>query len=104
MKSDKVGYRFYFDKNYDFLLNEELKIHHEFHAKRYAYQRLRMYANLFIRDLRKKGFVLEKCATCSSTENLQLDHIIPIAVGGKNNVGNIQVLCQICNRKKGKRR
>ena len=31
---------------------------------------------------------------------LQIDHILPIAKGGKTELDNLQVLCSVCNRKK----
>lgn len=41
-----------------------------------------------------------KCAKCGSREDLEYDHIIPIAKGGSNTVRNIELLCEICNRSK----
>jgi len=41
-----------------------------------------------------------KCVECGSNENLEFDHIIPIALGGGNTARNIQLLCEQCNRKK----
>jgi hypothetical protein len=38
-----------------------------------------------------------KCAWCDTTENLVLDHIIPVMCGGKNVKENSQTLCQPCN-------
>ena len=44
-----------------------------------------------------------KCASCSTdiimelTENDHLDHIVPIARGGCNDLVNLQLLCQTCN-------
>lgn len=45
-----------------------------------------------------------KCFLCDSTSNLQIDHIIPITLGGDNSEENIQVLCKLCNCKKGGKR
>ena len=41
------------------------------------------------------------CATCGSTEGLQIDHIHPVANGGGPYLGNLQVLCKACNLQKG---
>jgi len=44
-----------------------------------------------------------RCVACGSSEKLEFDHIIAIANGGSNTVRNIQLLCERCNRSKGKR-
>lgn len=41
-----------------------------------------------------------KCVQCESRERLEFDHIVPIAAGGSNTVRNIQLLCELCNRRK----
>jgi hypothetical protein len=41
-----------------------------------------------------------RCSRCSSRENLEYDHIIPVSKGGSNTARNIELLCQDCNRKK----
>jgi len=40
------------------------------------------------------------CVNCGSDEDLEYDHIIPHSRGGANTSRNIQLLCEICNRKK----
>lgn len=41
-----------------------------------------------------------RCVKCSSNQNLEFDHIIPIALGGSNTARNLQLLCEVCNRAK----
>lgn len=51
--------------------------------------------------LRKHG---PHCAHCSSTEDLDFDHVIPLSKpGGHNGLDNLQILCGRCNSKKGNR-
>jgi len=96
-----VNYRFYYDKSFDYLLNEELKYLHFYSANISAKQRLRMYANLFTRDLRKVVLTQDsECNKCKYKSNLQIDHVHPISKGGLNVIDNIQILCMKCNRLK----
>jgi hypothetical protein len=41
-----------------------------------------------------------RCAECGATAYLEFDHIIPVAKGGNNSDGNVQLLCRMCNLKK----
>ncbi len=41
------------------------------------------------------------CTACGEeSENLEIDHIVPVSKGGESVEGNLQVLCRSCNRRK----
>lgn len=44
-----------------------------------------------------------KCKLCGRQDTLTIDHIIPLSKGGSNNQKNLQILCEGCNKKKGKK-
>jgi len=41
-----------------------------------------------------------RCVYCGSAEQLEFDHVIPHSRGGADTVGNLQILCLPCNRRK----
>ncbi len=41
-----------------------------------------------------------RCRFCHSELDLQIDHIIPVALGGTNEPDNLMLLCRACNLKK----
>ena len=41
------------------------------------------------------------CVSCGSLDNPEIDHIMPIALGGTHDADNLQILCRPCNRSKG---
>lgn len=55
------------------------------------------------RKIRAEVLAAGKCAACSSTDDLVIDHIIPIALGGSCDRSNLQALCADCNISKGKK-
>jgi len=44
-----------------------------------------------------------RCVHCEGRQNLEFDHIIPVVEGGANTERNIQLLCESCNRSKGRK-
>jgi 5-methylcytosine-specific restriction endonuclease McrA len=41
-----------------------------------------------------------KCMDCGTTEDITIDHIIPLSTGGSNHITNLQPLCRACNSRK----
>jgi 5-methylcytosine-specific restriction endonuclease McrA len=41
------------------------------------------------------------CVACGSAEDLSVDHVIPLSLGGSNAIENIQPLYESCNALKG---
>jgi len=48
--------------------------------------------------LRQQG---GKCLRCGTSDDLSMDHVVPLVKGGADDPDNIQVLCRPCNSKKG---
>lgn len=44
-----------------------------------------------------------RCQECGATEEITVDHIVPISAGGTDDDGNLQTLCRSCNSRKGAR-
>ena len=44
-----------------------------------------------------------RCAACGSEDRLEIDHILPIVLGGSSDPSNLQLLCLPCNRSKGRK-
>lgn len=55
------------------------------------------YVNADLREavLERDG---RKCLLCGATEDLEMDHIIPLTMKGKTEIENLQTLCRRCHR------
>ena len=49
----------------------------------------------------RDGYQCRKCGISQRYAQLEIDHIIPIAKGGKSTYNNLQTLCHRCNVEKG---
>lgn len=99
-----MKYKKGFDKTFEDFFDEAIKngesIKSAISSARYY---LRMQADIFNTSIRA-DFIKEDsiCALCGSNEKIQLDHILPISKGGKNEIENIRTLCKKCNGKQNK--
>lgn len=57
-------------------------------------------AEVALRVFRRDGY---RCQHCGISENLTVDHIIPVVKGGPHEMDNFQTLCGPCNSRKGGR-
>ena len=48
----------------------------------------------------RDNYRCQSCGKSSTQTELSIDHIIPLARGGSNDISNLQTLCQKCNKKK----
>jgi len=56
-------------------------------------------------EVRQYVFQRDKyqCQSCGKTAtetHLSIDHIIPLALGGQNDISNLHTLCLVCNQTK----
>ena len=49
----------------------------------------------------RDGYMCKICGRTEMSDYLEIDHIKPIAKGGKSTYDNLQTLCRRCNKHKG---
>lgn len=92
-------YREYHDflKDDIYAIEKENEVY-ELYKQTKQYQRNRMNDSIRYDVMKRDGF---RCVLCGSTQNdgvkLHVDHIIPIAKGGKTEMDNLRTLCERCN-------
>lgn len=60
--------------------------------------RIQLNGGTFTAHDRRRLMARDKCCLrCGTTENLSMDHVVPVAKGGKHSISNAQVLCRSCN-------
>lgn len=89
----------------DKMLSDAVEAINEFKARQYeARRKVAAYVisqePLRIAIFSRDGWACKKCFT---TENLSIDHIVPVRRGGGNEHDNLQTLCVSCNSSKGAR-
>ena len=49
---------------------------------------------------KRDGYRCRECGASKDETSLEIDHIVPVARGGTNDINNLQTLCRECNRMK----
>ena len=49
---------------------------------------------------KRDGYRCRECGASNDETSLEIDHIVPVARGGTNDIDNLQTLCRECNRMK----
>jgi 5-methylcytosine-specific restriction endonuclease McrA len=52
---------------------------------------------------RRDGYQCRHCGCVARADELEVDHIVPVSLGGADEPENLQTLCRPCNRRKGNR-
>lgn len=50
--------------------------------------------------LERNNYRCQSCGKATQEGELTVDHIIPLANGGSNDISNLQTLCRSCNSRK----
>ena len=51
--------------------------------------------------LERDSYRCRSCGVTAAHARLEVDHIVPVASGGRNDLANLQTLCETCNSGKG---
>ena len=80
------------------------KFEKRFHKVASIFYEIRPSNNRYIpKSVRQRVLIRDRyrCAKCGNKRSLQFDHNVAVANGGGNEEANVQLLCNICNLRKG---
>jgi 5-methylcytosine-specific restriction endonuclease McrA len=104
----KAAYKNYYDNTADYqkdrrakYLQNNLERHASAQHKRRAKLKQNGVFDISIKEL--KRLYSAHCFYCGSKGPITLDHIIPIARGGRHSIGNLIAACRSCNSSKNDR-
>jgi hypothetical protein len=119
--ADEVFFIMFLNRNAMLLLNDliadhvsEVKLENLEESERVRFEKNGVLKRVSIPEWVRKAVMYRDrgaCAICrqdisglvSISNERHFDHIVPLALGGINDITNIQLLCDECNLKKGKR-
>lgn len=56
-----------------------------------------------MRVAERDSWTCSYCRASVSPNSCEIDHVVPVALGGTDDVGNLALACYRCNRRKGKK-
>jgi 5-methylcytosine-specific restriction endonuclease McrA len=59
--------------------------------------------NPLITQAQRRALWDSPCVVCAESGDIEIDHVVPVALGGINDATNLQPLCRVCNAIKGAR-
>jgi 5-methylcytosine-specific restriction endonuclease McrA len=84
---------------------KHIKANPDAHAQRRLKRRAMQAENgvflVYPREIKK--LLAQPCIYCASRLNVTIDHLIPVARGGRHSIGNLAASCKSCNSSKGNR-
>lgn len=82
---------------------EELKNQAAYYKNKIGRTSNKKYRQRISKNKRKQVYERDNysCQICGSTQDLTIDHFIPLSKGGTNDKENLWTLCNKCNNEKG---
>lgn len=99
---ENISYTFALNKNDEYLLARQIIIKEPKTLKKKKREPIGL--SLRFDVMKNDGFQCVLCGDSGKIARLEIDHIIPVADGGKSIESNLQTLCFKCNRGKMSKR
>lgn len=102
--------RRYYLKNRNDILNKDISKYQKYYrdsehgklVRRISQAKRRAKITSSLKEYIKYLFTYENfCCYCTKSENLQIEHLLPLSRGGEHTEDNVKLACKTCNLRKG---